>query len=94
MYTAVAKKSCQRLQLQALTWVLDMMKSQPDRADAADMSPALITALIAAAFVLLALKSVAAEMEYSRRWHALREEARTLRERQMERLRNLRPKLR
>lgn len=56
------------------------------------MNALLATALLAAGFVLFALKTLGAELDYAQRWKALREEADQVRERQTERLRNLRPR--
>ncbi len=51
-----------------------------------------ITALIAGAAALIALKLIGSEIEYARRVHRLQNEVRLLREQQIERLRNLRPR--
>ena len=84
---------------------LPAVKSLPNSADAADMSlvaglanfaiePLILTILVGGALVLAALRMLAADIDYARRWHALRDEANTLRQRQLERLRSLRPKRR
>jgi hypothetical protein len=56
--------------------------------------PAIFTAIIAAVMALLVLKAIAAEIDYARRWHALSEQVKALRELQLERLRRLQPKRR
>lgn len=76
------------------------MKSPPNPADSRCMhlladagmsnAPLLITALMAGGVVLLSLKAISAEMEYARRFQALQQQARVLREKQAERIRNLR----
>jgi hypothetical protein len=58
---------------------------------ASGFDPTVVTALIAAALAVVVLKVIAAEIDYARRWHALREEARQLRQKQVERLRRLQP---
>ena len=70
------------------------MKSQVHWADARGMVVLMVTGLVAAAFVLMALGVVASDIDYSQRCHTLREEARVLRDKQLERLRNLRPQRR
>ena len=76
------------------------MKSNPDPADARHMhllaesavleSPVMaITAMFAAAVVCIALKSIASEMQYAERLRVLRDQASVLRQKQLERLRNL-----
>lgn len=80
------------------------MKSSLDRADAEDMqvladaglssASLLITSLIAGGVVLLSLKTMAVEMDYAQRLGALQQQARALREKQAERMRNLLPKRR
>ena len=54
----------------------------------------LFTAIIAAGVVLVALKIMAGELDYARRWHALQQEVRVLRAKQAERLRMLQSKRR
>jgi hypothetical protein len=81
------------------------VKSPSDSADPRDMhlfagatalaiEPIIFTAIIGGALVLAALRMLAADIDYARRWYALRDEAHVLRERQLERLRSLRPKRR
>ncbi len=75
------------------------MKSRPDQADAIDMllladssftlTGLTFTAILAAGTVLVALKTMAAEMDYARRWRALQREVRVLRAKQAERLRSM-----
>lgn len=50
-----------------------------------------LTAIVAAMFALLVLKVLASHLEYQTRFNALRAEAHILRERQAERIRNMRP---
>jgi len=71
------------------------MKWRPFSADSTGTmlpDPVIFTSLVAAGFVLFALRAMATEIDYARRCAALSEEARRLRERQLERLRNLRPR--
>ncbi len=58
------------------------------------IEPVVLTAIIGAGFVLVALKLIAADIDYARRSHALWVQAQALRERHAERLRSLRPKRR
>jgi hypothetical protein len=52
----------------------------------------LFTAVISIALVLAALKIIAADLDYTRRCDVLFQQARALREKQVDRLRNLRPR--
>jgi hypothetical protein len=58
------------------------------------IEPIIFTAIIGGALVLAALRMLAADIDYARRWYALRDEAHVLREKQLERLRSLRPRRR
>lgn len=58
------------------------------------LSPALFTALVATMLVLMALRSLASEVDHARRVHKLQGEVKALREKQAERLRNMLPRRR
>lgn len=58
------------------------------------LDPTIATAAIAAGLALVVLKVIAAEIDYARRWHALSEQVKALRELQLERLRRLQPRRR